>query len=108
MNRTTPTTSHAVLAFWRDAGPQRWFRRDDAFDAEFRDRFLRLLHLGAMLAQRQRGFAQHIAFQAVHVARQIFVPRVGGLQAGFQRARRRRCGFTGAIQIFLQSGAAAR
>jgi uncharacterized protein (DUF924 family) len=29
-----------VLQFWRDAGPQRWFRRDDAFDALFRDRFL--------------------------------------------------------------------
>ena len=29
-----------VLQFWRDAGPQRWFRRDDAFDAQFRDRFL--------------------------------------------------------------------
>jgi uncharacterized protein (DUF924 family) len=30
----------ALLDFWRDAGPQRWFRRDDAFDARFRDRFL--------------------------------------------------------------------
>lgn len=29
-----------VLQFWRDAGPRRWFRRDDAFDAQFRDRFL--------------------------------------------------------------------
>jgi uncharacterized protein (DUF924 family) len=30
----------AVLTFWRDAGRERWFRKDDAFDAEFRDRFL--------------------------------------------------------------------
>lgn len=30
----------AVLDFWRDAGPTRWFRKDDAFDAEFRERFL--------------------------------------------------------------------
>lgn len=29
-----------VVSFWRDAGPRRWFRRDDAFDAEFRHRFL--------------------------------------------------------------------
>jgi uncharacterized protein (DUF924 family) len=30
----------AVLAFWRGAGPTRWFERDDAFDAEIRSRFL--------------------------------------------------------------------
>jgi uncharacterized protein (DUF924 family) len=30
----------AVLAFWRDAGPSRWFRKDDAFDRDFRERFL--------------------------------------------------------------------
>ena len=29
-----------VLAFWRDAGPSRWFRKDDGFDGEFRARFL--------------------------------------------------------------------
>lgn len=29
-----------VLDFWREAGPQRWFRKDDAFDARFRERFL--------------------------------------------------------------------
>jgi uncharacterized protein (DUF924 family) len=29
-----------VLDFWREAGPSRWFRKDDAFDAEFRARFL--------------------------------------------------------------------
>lgn len=28
-----------VVAFWRDAGPARWFTRDDAFDADFRRRF---------------------------------------------------------------------
>ena len=52
MNRTTPTTSHAVLAFWRDAGPQRWFRRDDAFDAEFRERFL-AAHVAAAAGRLQ-------------------------------------------------------
>lgn len=29
-----------VLAFWRDAGPKRWFRKDEPFDREFRERFL--------------------------------------------------------------------
>ena len=31
-----------ILAFWRDAGPERWYKRDDAFDAEVRGRFLKL------------------------------------------------------------------
>jgi uncharacterized protein (DUF924 family) len=31
-----------VLEFWRAAGPARWFRKDDAFDEEFRSRFLAL------------------------------------------------------------------
>lgn len=29
-----------VLAFWREAGPSRWYRKDAAFDRVFRDRFL--------------------------------------------------------------------
>jgi uncharacterized protein (DUF924 family) len=29
-----------VIAFWTDAGPDRWFTKDDAFDAEIRRRFL--------------------------------------------------------------------
>lgn len=29
-----------ILDFWRTAGPEKWFARDDAFDAGFRDRFL--------------------------------------------------------------------
>jgi len=29
-----------VVAFWRNAGPSKWFRKDEAFDREFRDRFL--------------------------------------------------------------------
>jgi uncharacterized protein (DUF924 family) len=29
-----------VVKFWRDAGPERWFFKDEAFDAEFRGRFL--------------------------------------------------------------------
>jgi len=31
-----------ILAFWREAGGERWYKRDDAFDAEIRSRFLEL------------------------------------------------------------------
>jgi len=36
-----------ILAFWRDAGPDRWYRRDDGFDAEVRRRFLGLWQCAA-------------------------------------------------------------
>lgn len=29
-----------VVAFWREAGPERWFNKDEAFDEAVRDRFL--------------------------------------------------------------------
>jgi uncharacterized protein (DUF924 family) len=29
-----------VIAFWREAGPQKWFNKDSAFDAAIRERFL--------------------------------------------------------------------
>ena len=32
--------ARAVVEFWRQAGPRRWFARDDAFDDEFRLRFI--------------------------------------------------------------------
>jgi len=32
----TPTE---IVAFWTEAGPKRWFAKDDAFDAEVRTRF---------------------------------------------------------------------
>lgn len=31
-----------ILAFWREAGGARWYKRDDAFDAEIRRRYLEL------------------------------------------------------------------
>jgi uncharacterized protein (DUF924 family) len=37
----------SVLAFWREAGPTRWFAKDPAFDQLFRERFL-ALHEAAM------------------------------------------------------------
>ncbi|MGE0497557.1 MAG: DUF924 family protein [Ramlibacter sp.] len=29
-----------VIDFWREAGPAKWFRKDETFDADFRNRFL--------------------------------------------------------------------
>ena len=36
----TIATPETVLAFWREAGPDKWFTRDDAFDADISDKFL--------------------------------------------------------------------
>lgn len=36
---THDITPSAVVAFWKEAGPEKWFAKDDAFDAEFRRRF---------------------------------------------------------------------
>jgi len=36
----TLASAAEVVRFWADAGPERWFRKDEAFDREFRDRFL--------------------------------------------------------------------
>lgn len=35
----TDITPSEVVAFWKEAGPKKWFAKDDAFDAEFRRRF---------------------------------------------------------------------
>jgi uncharacterized protein (DUF924 family) len=31
-----------IIAFWREAGEERWYRKDAAFDAAIRERFLKL------------------------------------------------------------------
>jgi uncharacterized protein (DUF924 family) len=36
-----------VVAFWRDAGPDRWFAKDDAFDQQFRAHCLALYEAAA-------------------------------------------------------------
>jgi uncharacterized protein (DUF924 family) len=36
----TVARSEEVLAFWRAAGPDKWFERDDALDAQIRSKFL--------------------------------------------------------------------
>ncbi|WP_322998036.1 DUF924 family protein [Castellaniella sp.] len=34
-----PHTAQAMVDFWRDAGPARWFAKDEAFDSALRSRF---------------------------------------------------------------------
>jgi len=46
MSSTLPP-SHDVIRFWREAGPARWFKKDAAFDAEFKARFETAHHAGA-------------------------------------------------------------
>ena len=36
-----------ILAFWREAGRDRWYEKDDGFDAEVRRRYLDLWHEAA-------------------------------------------------------------
>ena len=36
----TPPAATVILDFWREAGPEKWFAKDEAFDAEIRRRFL--------------------------------------------------------------------
>ena len=38
MRQVSPTPAE-VLAFWRAAGPDKWFEKNDAFDADIRERF---------------------------------------------------------------------
>ena len=42
MTEVGDVTPADILAFWREAGRERWYKRDDAFDAEVRARFLDL------------------------------------------------------------------
>lgn len=37
---TVELTATDIVAFWREAGPDRWFNKDSAFDEEIRRRFL--------------------------------------------------------------------
>jgi uncharacterized protein (DUF924 family) len=39
-NSPVAVTPAEIVAFWRDAGPEKWFKKDENFDAELRARFL--------------------------------------------------------------------
>jgi uncharacterized protein (DUF924 family) len=56
------STLEGLVAFWRDAGPHRWFAKDAAFDADFRTRFL-TAHEAA--ARGELGFLADAAARAL-------------------------------------------
>lgn len=41
-HRVIAAMAETVTDFWRDAGPDRWFKKDTAFDVLFRERFMPL------------------------------------------------------------------
>ncbi len=45
-------TANDVVAFWREAGPKKWFAKDDAFDRAIRDGF-EALHVQASRGELQ-------------------------------------------------------
>lgn len=51
MNAVRPASRFAeaqeVVEFWRQAGPDKWFKKDEAFDDEFRSRFMDLHYSAA-------------------------------------------------------------
>lgn len=44
---STLPSAHDVVQFWREAGPKRWFAKDEAFDAAFAGRFVEAHHAAA-------------------------------------------------------------
>jgi uncharacterized protein (DUF924 family) len=40
-------SAHDIAVFWRDAGPARWFAKNDAFDTDFKSRFEAVHHAAA-------------------------------------------------------------
>lgn len=40
MNASAIATPPSVLSFWRQAGPDKWFKKNDQFDNDIRERFL--------------------------------------------------------------------
>ena len=47
MTEADEATADDVLAFWREAGPERWYKKDAAFDAAIGNRFGRLWNKAA-------------------------------------------------------------
>ena len=60
--------AQAVVEFWRLAGPRRWFARDDAFDDEFRLRFI-----DAHFTAAERGYEEWLDTAEGALALQILL-----------------------------------
>ena len=62
---TTDDRALAVTRFWREAGPEAWFRKDDGFDADFHARFLDLHYAAAR--RELDGWAENAEIGRAHV-----------------------------------------
>ena len=103
----------AVLAFWREAGPEKWFKKDTAFDDDIRARFLETYEAAAAgklsgweqtaegalaLVDRARSIpAQHVPRRRAHLRRRSAGPRRRRAGAG---ARLRPAGAVAERQFF--------
>lgn len=47
MTQPAPSAAAEILAFWREAGPEKWFAKDEAFDAQIARRFRTLVDAAA-------------------------------------------------------------
>src|ERR1700755_2375786 len=47
MTCSSNPTPADILTFWRNAGPDRWYKKDDDLDADVRHRYLDLWHMAA-------------------------------------------------------------
>lgn len=56
MAQTESAAAAAVVQFWKQAGRERWFGKDEAFDLDFRNRFLDL-HMQAAARQHDAWLA---------------------------------------------------
>lgn len=52
-NHAAPEGAAAVVTFWKEAGPERWFAKEPEFDRRFREQFLEL-HLEAARGKLSR------------------------------------------------------
>jgi uncharacterized protein (DUF924 family) len=57
-NFDAPKTPGAVVAFWKEAGPRRWFKKDEAFDRTFRTVFS-ALHFQAARRELEHWMGTH-------------------------------------------------
>ena len=60
------TTITDIIAFWREAGAAKWFARDEAFDAEFRQRF-ELAHFAAARGEYEPWMASGAGALALQI-----------------------------------------
>src|SRR6266478_2659976 len=65
MTEARDVTPEEVLAFWHEAGPGRWYKRDDGFDAIVRDQFPRNMFRDDVRTYSSDALAREVASRAI-------------------------------------------